>query len=478
MPIPVTSENWEVICNLYKKIAKKTTPPVAIAMQHIHKNITLSHSLKSKTFSLKKLIKDKLDPAFKSWLLEMGYKQKSFLLYLENNLEMISEDQYSEIHPYEVPNFPAFNIHGDDDLTRINRGWQLSKYPDYPQLNFHDVAMTNARSTSFENFVKDIERQKSLMENDISIQSHTTDTLRYFLNICKFLSPEVIKVAEIARTSQDEIFSIATKTKNKRRPRKLAKKIAGTDTRHNFLQFQLHDGIGICLACDLQTEEVTARNMLKTSTKLTLLEKRQLADADEITHKKGYSQLYCIHHSDVNNRAGNTKALRDRPYFLSLLSAMHRVELCYRVDEDLVCRENWRRFSALATENRTCRKHLHKIFDLTPILYNNDFDHSSRSETGDEIFNHVLAIYKKLGLTPEQSEPFNPTHIDYFEKNREISNGPFGGTLKGTKMILALTASKFEITSMPNLKDRKIKTPRKSRPLKLRASVPPTAPAP
>ena len=56
MPIPVTSENWEIICRLYKKIATQTYPLIKEAIQDIHLNISPSHTLGSKTFSLAKTI--------------------------------------------------------------------------------------------------------------------------------------------------------------------------------------------------------------------------------------------------------------------------------------------------------------------------------------------------------------------------------------------------------------------------------------
>ena len=449
MPIPVTSENWEIICRLYKKIAPQTYPPVKEAIQDIHLNISPSHTLGSKTFSLRKLVKQSLEAAFISWLSSIGREQKPFLLYLE-----------------KIPGLNAdVNLYGDEDLTNLNREWRKAKYPDYPQLNFFDVSMTNARHSNFEDFVADIERQKKLMEDDVFTQSHTTETLRNFLNLCKFLSPIPIKVGEINRHHQDEAFptNLENKTINKRRSRRIVKSGSNPNSLPYYLTAELYVGSEICLACDLRSEEVVAKNQLKNSEKLTANEKSQFNVADEITHKKGFSQHYCHHHSDVTNRAGNTKSLRDRPYFLALLSAMHRLEVGYQVDAELVCKENWRRFSALACESRSCRKLLHKISELTPLLYDDELSESSKTEIGKIVVRHITSIYKTLGLTSEQSAPFNPTHLDLFKLAQEIDSGPYGGTQEGEKMKWALTASKIQDCRMPNLVERKIKTPRKSR---------------
>jgi hypothetical protein len=363
------------------------------------------------------------------------------------------------------------------DLLRINRGWRFRTYPDHPQLNFHDVAMTNARCSSFEDFVKDIERQKLAMEKAISINADTTSTLSDFLYICEFLSPPKIKVVTIEKTSAGGNHLPENKTSTKRRSRKVEKNTSLSASEYLFSKAQTYRGEGICLACDMQTEEFYIKNKRQIEAN-TKTDQDQLNEASEIKHKKGYSQHYCHHHSDISNRAGNSKALRDRPYFLSLMAAMSFDTLGYRIDAELICKENWRRFAALATEDKACRKHLRSIVSLAPILHRKVIDRADANSVVDEIFNQILAIYKLLGITPEQAAPFNPSHIDLFEKGKEISNGPLGGTIEGTKLILALTASKFTISKMPSLKDRKIKTPRKSRPLKLRASVPPTAPAP
>jgi hypothetical protein len=94
MPIPVTSKNWENTRHIYTNVYEDTDPSIALAITNIYGVLSSYYSLDSKP-GLRKIITDQIDPPFSSWLSEMGYKPKSFVLYLENNLELDSEIDYS-----------------------------------------------------------------------------------------------------------------------------------------------------------------------------------------------------------------------------------------------------------------------------------------------------------------------------------------------------------------------------------------------
>lgn len=433
MPNPVTSQYLKDAFYSYDKRKDKIFPSISVALKYIYATLTPSYSLDSKP-GLRKLITDQLDPAFGFWLTEMGYKPKSFVLYLENKLDVSESIDFTEFDAYDLPNFPEAKVNGEIDLKLINRGWRLKTYP---CLELTNPTLEDFFGSSRSKFLYD--SVSPAVHVEINKNSQTTDALLAFLALCKHLCPEVIYLANTENSDSGNLFleDIELERKRRQRPRQLLQRTSSIEP--FYLRFGLSGGNGICLACDLPTEEASKLIRLKTTRDLGRAEKATLSMIKELRGKKGFSKQYCEHHSDVTNRAGYRKAIRDRMNFLWLLAAM-RHQLC-RADVDLIGSEHWRRFAALCLEDgrsKRKQKHIHEIARLTPMLYEGDWEYPQIKTLAGLILAHLRELYSLLQLTEEQ----------------EFSN------------------------NLPCLKSRKIKTPRKSRPLKLRASVPPTAPAP
>jgi hypothetical protein len=469
VPNPVIYQYWEDQCRLYMRVADCTKPEIANAINFINGKLTPSHSLNSKQFSLRKLIAEKLDPVFKDWLVELGFRPKSFVLYLENNLPLTTRKMHDDVDAYYSPNYPELGINGDLDLEWINKGWRSKTYQDYPRYNLIDFTLACSKCQDFIdnpsetiNLLNKI--SKSLtdeMEKDVYENARTTDTLRNFLNLCKFLSPAPTLVAPIERSLDEDIYLLQNTTKLKRRQRRTPEKKSLDAKLPWYLTGLVVEKVWMCRACDLPTEEEAALQQARGQKNLSSTEKSVLKIANEITHKKGRSQHYCEHHSDINNRLGNRKALRDRPYFIGLLAAMRKQEMSV-VDDTLVRQENFRRFAALALEHRSCKKHIKKICELTPLLYLQASGNSPSDELVAEVFEELKAIYVILKLTPDQAAPFNPTGRDIFAECQIISDKAIANSIDLTAAILAITHPSYE-NKMPSLTPRKIKIHRKSK---------------
>jgi hypothetical protein len=433
VPNPVTSNYLKDAFYTYDKRKDRIHPSVSGALKNVYAALTPSYSLDSKP-GLRKLITDQLDPAFGHWLAELGYKQKSFVHYLENYTIGSSSTDFSELSTYDLPNYPEANIDGEIDLKWINRGWRLRTYPQLTleNLTIDDFCGSHRSKLHYETVASEV-------HSEVDRNSQTTDALLGFLFLCKRLCPEPTYLANTKRDDSGDLYLEDDKLQRKRRPRP-AQRMQRTDISEPlYLRFGLSGGYGICWACDLPTEEASKLNFLKTAKDLSRAEKATLGQITALRGKKGYSDHHCAHHSDVTNRAGYRKALRDRANFLWLLAAL-RHDLC-RADVDLIGYEHWRRFAALCLEDgrsKRKQKHIHEIARLTPMLYEGDWEHPQIKSLAGLILAHLRELYSLLQLTEEQ----------------EFSN------------------------NLPCLKSRKIKTLRKSRHLKLRASVPPTAPAP
>lgn len=433
MPNPVTSNYLKDAFYSYDKRKDKIYPSISDALKNIYAVLTPSYSLDSKP-GLRKLITEHLDPAFGSWLTEMGYKPKSFVLYLENRLVASESIDFTEFDAYDLPNYPEAKVNGEIDLKWINRGWRLKAHP---RLELTNPTLEDFFGSPRSKFLYD--SVSPAVHAEIYKNSQTTDALLAFLALCKHLCPEVIYLANTEKSNSGNLFLEDFELERKRRPRPAQRIQRTVISEPLYLRFGLSGGSGICWACDLRTEAASALERLKADKDLVKSEKTTLSHIHELRGKDGHSKYYCEHHSDVTNRAGYSKAIRDRTNFLWLLAAM-RHQLC-RADVDLIGSEHWRRFAALCLEDgrsKKNQKHIHEIARLTPILYEADWDHPQIKSLAGLVLAHLRALYTLLGLT--QEEVF------------------FNG--------------------LPSLKDRKIKTPRKSRPFKLRASVPPTAPAP